>query len=296
MPRKWTPDEIELVRANVGKLTHAQIAEQLGRPASAVKAYCSAHRHASRTLWTADQDKRLREIYGTMDAREIAVLIGRHVSSVRNRCHALRLGQAAGRTRIYHGPEFEAFIREKHAHGWSATEVAAAYSPMIGRKVDRHTVISWWNRMGLQPPLHSEHQRAKVRAKTAEQLKAAGIPTLAQLRLKKWAEHARRLGWPDDLRPRAIQILNALYAIGPMSRQEIAAAIGMPWKGSRKSLVSNDPEGSYLANLMNRGLVVCLGRIRRVVGKGRGHSTCVYSLPLHVQPNPQTNTEDAHVA
>jgi hypothetical protein len=76
-------------------------------------------------------------------------------------------------------------------------------------------------------------------------------------------------------------MLNAMWDNGPMTRRELADAIGMPWKGSRKSLVSNDPEGSYLAHLIARGLVVSLGRIKK--GKGRGHSCQVYSLPLWIE-------------
>ena len=93
----------------------------------------------------------------------------------------------------------------------------------------------------------------------------------------------RGLGLPSDLRPRAVAILNALYDRGPMTRRELADVIGMPWKGSRKSLASNDPEGSYLAHLAARGLVRAVKRGNRVTGRGRGHSTNVYMIPLTIK-------------
>ena len=126
--------------------------------------------------------------------------------------------------------------------------------------------------------------RLKTAEATRRQYEGMGIPSLSQLRLDCWARRARELGWPDDLGPRHLQILHHLYHTGPMTRREIAAAIGTPWKGSRKSLVSNDPEGLYLAHLMNRGLVVSLGRLRKFPGKGKGSSLQVYSIPLHVHP------------
>jgi DNA-binding IclR family transcriptional regulator len=89
---------------------------------------------------------------------------------------------------------------------------------------------------------------------------------------------AKESGWPDDLRPRAVQILNLLASHGmPLTRKQIAEKIGMPWKGSRKSLHSNDKEGSYLANLQARGLVIKLGKIANT-NCGRGSGVSLYTL------------------
>jgi hypothetical protein len=78
-----------------------------------------------------------------------------------------------------------------------------------------------------------------------------------------------------------VQILDALAERGPMTKAQIAEAIGMPWRGrpSRRILKSRDQEGSYLAHLVKRGLVIQLGR---VYGK-RYQWHMVYSLSLATQ-------------
>lgn len=147
---------------------------------------------------------------------------------------------------------------------------------------ERHTVGDWRKRLGL--PASRGQKCERCRRETSERTKAqcdsAGLPSLAQLRVRRYRQFARESGWPEDLRPRAVHILNALYERGPMTRREIAEAVGMPWKGSRKSLVSNDPEGSYLAHLLNRGFVVVQKRACK--GRGRGRSTSVYMIPLTI--------------
>lgn len=243
-----------------------------------------------RKFWTDDEDATLRSLVGQVPVNAIASRLNRTLKAVYLRSMTLGLTKK----RFSRNSQFDLFITEKHRLGWSATETAAAYANIIGGSVDRHAVANRLRAIGLQLNRWSEHQRAKVREKTAEQLRSAGLPSMAQLRLQTWARHARRLGWPDDLRPRAVQILHTLYTTGPMTRREICDATGMPWKGSRKSLHSNDPEGSYLANLMRRGLVVSMPRARRVTGRGKGYSQTIYCLPLHVQPQPIM--EESHAA
>lgn len=79
--------------------------------------------------------------------------------------------------------------------------------------------------------------------------------------------------------------VRTLWERGPMTRLELAEAIGMAWKGSRKSLAGNGPGGSYLPTLMRRGLVVSLGRIVQTgpKGKRKGRNVHLYSLPLTIQ-------------
>ena len=281
---RWTDDEDLYLRASfaLGE-TWEQIALAVRRTAKGVKTRCQKLGLVTRRHFTSTECATIRTLHGSTNAREIAQRVGRSVSSVHQAI--ARLGLASSRTR--HGVEFDAFVREHHALGWSDTQIAAEYSPRVDRKVDRHTVGDRRVQLGLASVLHSEHQRARTRANTRRQLDRAGLASMAQLRLKAWADAARRLGWPDDLRPRELQILHALYTIGPMTRREIADAVGMPWKGTRHSLHSNAPEGSYLATLISRGLAVDIGRSRRGPGIGKGHPPHIYSLPLHVQPNQQ---------
>jgi hypothetical protein len=207
--------------------------------------------------------------------RAVAEELGRTLTSIYQLRDRLGLCKKANR----YGPEFEAFIREKHALGWSDAEIAAAH----GNGCERHTVGAWRKRLGLAVNTLSEHRRRKVAAKTREQLKRAGLPSIGYLRVKAFRDRARVAGWPEDLRPRAVQILNALWEHGPLTRRQLADIIGMPWKGTRKSLCSNDPEGSYLAHLINRGLVISLHRAHKITGKGRGRSVNLYSLPLWIE-------------
>jgi len=74
-----------------------------------------------------------------------------------------------------------------------------------------------------------------------------------------------------------------------MTRRQLAAAIGMPWKGSRKSLCGNGPGGSYLATLMRRGLVVV--QKRAVKASGKGKSVDLYMIPLQVKRGVQHGQE-----
>lgn len=223
----------------------------------------------TRRFWTATEiedvrDSRLRgESYESISTR-----LGRPVSMVLK--HAKRLGV----TRVYRGfaPGLRDRVAERHAAGWSDAEIAAEWG------CERHCVGRIRRDLGLPLNRWSERQRRRVGEKTREQCRAAGVQSLAEIRSLAFARYAAAHGWPADLRPRAVQILEALRVRGPMTRREIADAIGMPWKGSRKSLVSNDKAGSYLAYLIRRGLVVQLGRVAR--GKGRGGSVNLYSLTM----------------
>lgn len=222
-----------------------------------------------RRRWTEAERETLRCSYATVAASELAMRLDRSVSSVYQ--EALKLGLQ----KVQHvktGLAFRAELRRLHALGFSDAEAAGELG------CERHTVGDWRRRLGLCSNARSERVRAKVRATTARQVAEAGVASLGEIRALAFRQFAAESGWPEDLRPRAVQILDLLAIRGPMTRREIAEAIGMPWKGSRKSLTSNDAEGSYLAHLMARGLVVSLGRVVRGVGSGK--SVQLYSLAL----------------
>lgn len=226
-----------------------------------------------RRIWTESEKRVVRSLYRSIPASAIAAKIGRTDRQVY--CAARNLGLCD--PNLFNAPDMQDFIRAKNAEGWSDSEIARA------RNVDRHAVTRSRKLMGLPFNRFSEHCIGKVRAKTQEQLSKAGLPSMAYLRIKSFQDRARAAGWPADLRPRAVQILNSLWDRGPMTRREIADVIGMPWNGSRKSLLSRDPEGTYLAHLKARGLVIVFKRAFKVVGKGKGHSCDVYSLPLWIE-------------
>lgn len=230
--------------------------------------------------WTPDEVGFLRTHYMRMPAREIASRLRRSLKSIYMRAKDEGLSQ----TRCPRAG-LEQFVREQYTAGRCDQEIAAAWSRRHSGylPIERKTIGRIRQRLGLPLNRWNEYQRGRVRQKTQEQLRKAGLPSLAAVRADAFRRLARRCGWPDDLRPRAVMILNALWEHGPMTREQIAHTIGMAWRGSRMSMKSNDPEGSYLAHLLRRGLVVCLGR--QVQRKGRGRSVNVYSLPLSIQRN-----------
>lgn len=75
-----------------------------------------------------------------------------------------------------------------------------------------------------------------------------------------------RLGWPEGIRFRAVQCLELLLQ-NPcgMTRAQLRDQLGL----TDSQMASNDPQGSYLANLVARGLVAAAAR---VVPSGR---TCI---------------------
>ena len=279
--RAWAADEIQILRENYGKIPTASLAAQLGRT---VKAVCSRAKLLSirtRRLLTSEQIDAIRDAHGKETARQTAARLGVNVWTVHNARHRMGLGRG---TRLFHGDEFAEFIKTKHALGWSDTEIASAYSSRVGRKVDRHSVGRWRLKLGLPDVGWSEHRRQNVARKTQAQLKAAGLPSIGYLRVEAFKKFARESGWPEDLQKRETQILNLMWERGPMTKRELVTALGMPWKGSRKSLCGNRKGGSYLATLMRRGMVICLGRLARHpdCGKGnragQGKNACIYSL------------------
>lgn len=220
-------------------------------------------------FWTDEEIDKLRTLFGTMTAAEVGKRIGgRSERSVHHM--ADRLGLTTKRRNIR--PAIEAVIRRRHPLGWSDAEIAEEAG------TNRRYVTSIRGDMGLPANTFSEHRLAKIKRKTQEQVRRAGCESLAEVRAKAFRDYAKACGWPEGLRPRAVQILNALWEHGPMTRREITEAVGMPWKGSRKSLVSNDPGGSYLAYLIRRGLVISLPRARQVLGQGMGRSQNIYML------------------
>lgn len=215
--------------------------------------------------WTQQEITLLRELYATHTAAEVADRLGRSLSSTYN--HAASLGlRKVGHNRPL-TPAQQVIVRVYHAAGYCDREIAQRLG------VERRWFSEKRLGMGLASNALSERRRRQVADKTRQQIQAAGVSSLAEIRVKAYRQFARKRGWPEDLRPRAVLILDVLYEQGAMTRREIAEAVGMPWKGSRKSLCSNDPEGSYLAHLTARGFVSVAKRGRRVHGRGKSLNT-----------------------
>lgn len=134
-------------------------------------------------------------------------------------------------------------------------------------------------RLGLPTVPDLEAKRASV----ARQRATLGISTAGQLRSLVHRNYAVENGWPAELRPREVQILNVLAAAGvPLSKLQLCRAIGMPEgqafrSGKRRILLaSNSAGGTYTASLARSGLIT---RLKRALpGRGKGRSYDLYVL------------------
>lgn len=275
MRHDWTPEQRRELGWLVKKMPLVDVADYLGLSHSAVRSAVGRYGFGQSRRYTERELEFVKANHGKMDGREIAKELGIPLGKV----HRITQRLGIGRKFASFGEDFEKFVREKNALGWSDTEIAVKW------KCDRHAVSRRRQLMKLPNQAFSQRQREKTAEKTREQCRKAGVKSLAEVRRQAFRKYARKYGWPEDLRPRAVQILQALLIHGPMIRREIAEKIGMPWKGVKKSLVSNDPEGTYLHALVKRGLVICMRRIVRAGGQGQNVS--LYSLNPFIERGPQ---------
>jgi len=227
-----------------------------------------------RRPWTAQEKAILREHAFIKTANELATMLNRSRKAIEQQRSLLGLVR---RPWFRWDARSRTIVRDMNARGFADTDIGERLG------VNRKTVNAERRRLGLQHQGHGPQARKKICQSTRQQLASLGLQSMAQLRLASWAARALERGWPTEIngRPinfRHIQILDVLHDKGPHTRQRLAAAIGMPWKGSRKSLVSNGKGGSYLAELMRAGLVVSLGKCAK--GRGRGKSANLYSLTI----------------
>lgn len=267
---RWTDETDEVLRESYRSAPIAALAARLGVNRGTVCRRARSLGLLLPRLWSAEQLAQLREHYGRLPTPQVAALVGKTVHQVHAKASGLRLG-FGWRQRL--GDRHDAEIRELSAQGYPDDEIAGVLD--VGRKAITHRR----QQLGLPDNSRSERVRQRIARKTQDQCRAAGVRTLAQVRRLAYDAFARESGWPQDLRPRAVMILNLLAAAGvPLTRRQICEGIGMRWKGPRASLVSNDERGSYLAYLASRKLVLRLPKAHQVLGKGRGKSLDLYCL------------------
>jgi len=245
-------------------------------------------------MYTPEQLAILRAEYGRASCADLAGRLGRTITSIYQA--AVRLGLAKTSPKLASRPGVVETLRARHAEGWSDAE--------IGREVgaDRHHVGVLRKKLGLPPNTWSTHLRDRVRAKTAEQLCRAGLPSIGHLRVEAFKKYARDRGWPEDLKKRQVQILELLWQNGPMTREEIGGRLGMTKKARKLAngkigywypMHCNTPghgaDSSYTGDLLRRGLIISLGRVVRYkpagARTGQSRNACLYSLPLTIERN-----------
>ena len=230
----------------------------------------------------------LRCEYRTLGAKAVAHRLGVPVQTVYRA--ASRFGVARPIERVV-GKELDAHIRDHHSQGWSDSEITNAWNATHPKTICRRHLSERRRHLGLKSNANNERHRQRVAAKTQEQLKEAGCNSLAEVRAKAYRKFARDRGWPEDLRPREVQIMDLLYERGPHTRRGIAEGIGWNTQRDQRTWLccGKYGRGSYLANLMARGLVIRLsGRV--VKGESSGKSCYLYAIPIYILRG------DCHVA
>jgi hypothetical protein len=262
--RRWTPDEIEFVWRHRTHFTlRRMIALVLDRSTEAIDRAIQQRRlNAKRRVWTEGECAIVRELFRKVPGPAIARRLRRSTTEVYQKARLLGLSIPQRFT----APDMVEFIKARNAEGWPDSEIARA------RGVDRHAVACVRKQLGLPSNALSERRRDAVRQKTAEQLQRMGLTPggLASLCYAAHRKFARDSGWPEDLLIRETQILNAMWDRGPMTRREIAQAIGM-----------RTDKHSYLATLMKRGMVICMPR--KVQTGRRGGNVNLYMLSLTIR-------------
>jgi hypothetical protein len=282
----WTEADDRRLRELWGKRPMRQLVELFGINRSNVL------RHAKllglptgKRYFTPAEDEQLRALWADRPAAEIAAAIGRPILSIYQRAWRLRLPRKAAprlTRRDY------AAVKQLHKQGLHDAQIARR----LGGRLGDHRTICWIrHRLGLPKNEEAIHA-AQLRAVAAQQ-RTLGIKSPAELRSRAYARFAVERGWPEGMRPREVQILEFMaVAGGPVDRWTIAKGIGFNMKRAegkhgqrvllsspctRKLTSDGVPDsGSYLGNLMYRGLVVRLGRFK--YGPGKGQRRFLYAL------------------
>lgn len=228
-----------------------------------------------RRPWTEAEQAKLKRWYNSKSAVEIAKKLGRTQTSVYQQARKIGLHEERDSERIHRVCEL---IKKYNAKGWLDSEIAKVAC------VERRTIAEWRLKLQLPSNKGNDRHRRKVAEQTRKQVKAIGLKNLAEVRSLAFRQFAEKHGWPAHLSPRAVQIVQHLYKIGPMTKRQIAAVVGMPFKGSKKTLCSSTPGGSYLAELQRAELVIRLPRA--VDHGGRGRQVSIYMMAPSACPNP----------
>lgn len=274
--RRWEADEVALVRDSYGQVPTADLAETVGRTIEQVRDMARKLRVtrpiARAQPWTREDLDVLRRDYGKRPARAIAADLGRTVDGVYRAAFLHNLG-----VNIIPWTKAETkALESRNKEGWSDTEIAAEL------RRDRHAVSARRKTLGLPCNAYGERVCKKISAGFQRQCERLGLSGPAELRTAAFRRFARESGWPEDLCPREVQILNLLADRGvPMTRMEMATAMGMRTdrigcNGSPVLLSGKGKGGSYTGKLLRRGMLLKLARA--VSGFGQGANRDLYYL------------------
>lgn len=230
-----------------------------------------------RRFWDKVHDDLVRENYRTKGVEWCADQTQRTPRSIYARAHFLGL---TNKQAWLPDSVVIAAIAKHHPSGLSDPEIVDALLKQTGTIVDRHRVGCLRKGMGLASNALSDHRRRQVAAKTRQQLQDAGLTSMAELRLRKFNEWKRGLGWPETLTVRAVQSLELFYRHGVLTRVQLCELLGVSSK-RRISPASNAPGGTVLAELQRAGLI---SRCRKAIPIAS--SVVLHQDPYRSRPGP----------
>ncbi len=265
---------------------------------------------SQRNPWTPEQEQRLREAWP--DYRPLAAEFGRTLIAVRARARQLKLPPMIVQ-RAYTPEELEA-IRQRYPNegavelareqGRKAAYVVAValrlgltyrrrWTPeedrellrlhrertpyaQIGKALDR-SICAVAKRIadhGLATPQRSDRDKRRRKLRALHEPSNSGCE-------QRWARERLALGehgWPPDLNPKEVKILNLIAERGPMTRRKLSEAVGEPRSDNVRYQLRTHGGRSAVARLLARRLLVRV----MVQGEGRRRAS-VYAIPLDAQ-------------
>ncbi len=243
----WTPEmDARLIAGLGGKgADRRALAASLGVTYSALKNRVSKLGCGTgpRGGWSGAELAVVREHYRKLSAAAIAALLpGRTESNV----HALarRIGLCSASHRFT--PQEDAELIRLLGLGHNDREAAG----LMG--MDRSAVTDRRRLLGLPGNGDTARTLAAKAANARRTLAAHGFRYPAELRHRRWREHACSRNWPEELSPRAVQVIECLCDEGPATKEQMRARLNLP------------PHFNFHAN--GRGGKNCLFRWLDVIG------------------------------
>ena len=253
----WTPAMEDRLREAWGKVKTRLLAAEFGKSMLTVKQRAAKLGLDSGKFYTDGEKSMVRDMYATHTAQQISeALYGNNRAVMRVRKLAERLGL---RKWPSWPPETVEAVRRLHGERLDDCGIAAR----IGLTRLQVRAI---RRDRLKLPAIKDHIYAHQLQSIRTQMARLGIKAGGALRKLAHQKFARDNGWPEDMRPREVQIMNTLIQFGPQTRWELGERIGWNMDRARHDprtlLNSNAPEGSYTGTLLARGLILRLPRAR----------------------------------
>lgn len=250
--------------------SNAEIAQIMGRSVQSVKSRVSRMRLRQRNVWALNHDALIKANYRDRGATWCAEQLRRTKLAVYHRASKLGLMEPK---QFASDEQLLGVISELHPLGCTDSEVVAEASSKYKCAVNRHRIGILRRKLGLKENKLSNRARARTREKTVEQLRAAGLSSLAELRIEKWNQWKRDLGWPENLTVRAVQALELFWRHGQLTRVQLCELMGVSAR-KRTAPTSNAPGGTVLGELAQAGFICRLPKAIEVPG----------DMQLHQQP------------